>query len=93
LGDFDEVDVRLYSKDALGRRGVVFRLLDCGRVLPVLAARAAFGLPYPCARTSRRWYGDRLCRAGLDAVAGNGPPVSGWTTAPLGWSLIRWRSS
>ncbi|MFJ3497681.1 YqjF family protein [Streptomyces sp. NPDC086091] len=60
LGTFDEVNVRLYSRDALGRRGVVFRSLDCDRLLPVLAARVAFGLPYRWARTSRRWFGDRL---------------------------------
>ncbi|MFF9279833.1 YqjF family protein [Streptomyces griseosporeus] len=60
LGVFDEVNVRLYSRDVTGRRGVVFRSLDCDRLLPVLTARAAFGLPYRWARTSRRWYGDRL---------------------------------
>ncbi|MFE1294965.1 YqjF family protein [Streptomyces sp. NPDC058731] len=60
LGGFDEINVRLYSKDALGRRGVVFRSLDCDRLVPVLAARAAFGLPYRWAHTSRHWYGDRL---------------------------------
>ncbi|MFD0427275.1 DUF2071 domain-containing protein [Streptomyces zhihengii] len=60
LGSFDEVNVRLYSRDALGRRGVVFRSLDCDRLLPVLAARAGFGLPYRWARTSRRWYDSRL---------------------------------
>ncbi|MFJ9731977.1 YqjF family protein [Streptomyces sp. NPDC101171] len=60
LGTFTEVNVRLYSRDALGRRGVVFRSLDCDRLLPVLVARAAFGLPYRWSRTSRRWYGERL---------------------------------
>ncbi|MGW3360070.1 YqjF family protein [Streptomyces bungoensis] len=60
LGTFTEVNVRLYSRDALGRRGVVFRSLDCDRLLPVLAARAGFGLPYRWSHTSRRWYGNRL---------------------------------
>ncbi|MFJ4693012.1 YqjF family protein [Streptomyces sp. NPDC088766] len=60
LGTFNEVNVRLYSRDALGRRGVVFRSLDCDRLLPVLAARAAFGLPYRWARVSRQWHGRRL---------------------------------
>ncbi|PZH10102.1 hypothetical protein C1I97_14150 [Streptomyces sp. NTH33] len=60
LGTFTEVNVRLYSRDVLGRRGVVFRSLDCDRLLPVLAARAGFGLPYRWSRTSCRWYGNRL---------------------------------
>ncbi|MFF0886286.1 YqjF family protein [Streptomyces sp. NPDC003456] len=60
LGTFDEVNVRLYSRDALGRRGVVFRSLDCDRLLPVLTARAAFGLPYRWSRIRRRWFEDRL---------------------------------
>ncbi|MET7613912.1 DUF2071 domain-containing protein [Streptomyces seoulensis] len=54
LGSFGEVNVRLYSRDALGRRGVVFRSLDCDRLLPVLTARAAFGLPYRWARIGTR---------------------------------------
>ncbi len=60
LGTFTEVNVRLYSRDACGRRGVVFRSLDCDRLLPVLVARAGFGLPYRWSRTSRRWHGNRL---------------------------------
>ncbi|QYH35007.1 YqjF family protein [Salinibacterium sp. M195] len=46
LGDFPEVNVRLYSIDADGRRGVVFLSLEASRLIPVLTARAAFGLPY-----------------------------------------------
>ncbi len=46
LGDFPEVNVRLYSIDALGRRGVVFLSLEASHLLPVLFARAAFGLKY-----------------------------------------------
>jgi uncharacterized protein len=46
LGTFVEVNVRLYSIDADGRRGVVFRTLEAGRLLPVIAARIGFGLPY-----------------------------------------------
>ncbi|GGT31911.1 YqjF family protein [Streptomyces chromofuscus] len=60
LGTFNEVNVRLYSRDALGRRGVVFRSLDCDRLLPVLVARAGFGLPYRWAQISRQWHGRRL---------------------------------
>ncbi|HKH07523.1 MAG TPA: DUF2071 domain-containing protein [Agromyces sp.] len=46
LGTFVEINVRLYSVDDDGRRGVVFRSLDAEHLLAVLAARAAFGLPY-----------------------------------------------
>ncbi|MFF0429456.1 YqjF family protein [Streptomyces sp. NPDC004520] len=45
-GRFEEINVRLYSVDAAGRRGVVFLSLDCNRLLPVIAANGAFGLPY-----------------------------------------------
>ncbi|MGV8876528.1 MAG: YqjF family protein [Rhodoglobus sp.] len=46
LGDFPEVNVRLYSVDEFGRKGVVFLSLEASHLLPVLAARAAFALPY-----------------------------------------------
>jgi uncharacterized protein YqjF (DUF2071 family) len=46
LGDFAETNVRLYSVDDEGRRGVVFRSLDADRGLPVLGARGAAALPY-----------------------------------------------
>lgn len=46
LGDFPEVNVRLYSIDDHGRRGVVFRSLEASHLIPVLVARAAFGLRY-----------------------------------------------
>jgi len=52
LGTFVEVNVRLYARDDLGRRGVVFRTLEAGRLLPVVAARIGFGLPYHWARAS-----------------------------------------
>lgn len=46
LGDFPEVNVRLYSIDDSGRRGVVFLSLEASHLIPVLVARAAFGLKY-----------------------------------------------
>jgi uncharacterized protein YqjF (DUF2071 family) len=52
VGSFVELNVRLYGVDASGRRGVVFRSLEASRLLAVLAARAAFGLPYEWASTS-----------------------------------------
>ncbi|WP_341953192.1 DUF2071 domain-containing protein [Salinibacterium sp. TMP30] len=46
LGDFPEVNVRLYSIDAQGRRGVVFLSLEASHLIPVLTAQAVFALPY-----------------------------------------------
>ena len=50
LGSFLETNVRLYSVDETGRRGIVFLSLDADRAAVVLGARAAFGLPYRWAR-------------------------------------------
>lgn len=49
-GDFAEVNVRLYSVDDEGRRGVVFPSLDAASLPAVLAARTLYGLPYFWAR-------------------------------------------
>jgi uncharacterized protein len=56
FGDFPETNVRLYSVDAEGRRGVVFRSLEASRLATVLAARQ-LGVPYTWARM-------RIARAG-----------------------------
>lgn len=58
LGTFPETNVRLYSVDAHGRRGVVFRSLEASRLLPVLVARLGFRLPYTWARMSVHRDGD-----------------------------------
>jgi uncharacterized protein YqjF (DUF2071 family) len=50
LGTFLETNVRLYSVDRTGRRGVVFLSLDCDRLVVTLGARLAFGTPYRWAR-------------------------------------------
>jgi uncharacterized protein YqjF (DUF2071 family) len=60
FGDFPETNVRLYSVDEHGRRGVVFRSMDASRLLPVLAARAAVRLPYVWSKMSVRREGDVL---------------------------------
>ncbi|GAB2941553.1 DUF2071 domain-containing protein [Micromonospora polyrhachis] len=57
LGTFAETNVRLYSVDDEGRRGVVFRSLDAARLPFVLAAQAGLRLPY-------KWSAMRLDRAG-----------------------------
>jgi uncharacterized protein YqjF (DUF2071 family) len=60
VGSFAETNVRLYSVDAQGRRGVVFRSLEAERLLPVLAARWVARLPYLWARMAVRRDGDLL---------------------------------
>ena len=50
LGSFLETNVRLYSVDDTGRRGIVFLSLDADRAAVVLGARATFALPYRWAR-------------------------------------------
>lgn len=72
LGTFPETNVRLYSVDTHGRRGVVFCSLDAARLVPVVMGRAIFRLPYLWSRmavraeggtisytSSRRWPGPR----------------------------------
>src|SRR4029079_6755990 len=54
FGTFLETNVRLYSVDDTGRRGIVFLSLDADRAAVVLGARAAFGLPYRWARMRHR---------------------------------------
>ncbi|MGN6087751.1 MAG: YqjF family protein [Actinomycetales bacterium] len=60
LGSFAETNVRLYSVDETGRRGIVFCTLEASRLAVVLGARAVFGLPYTWARMSVRHVGDAL---------------------------------
>jgi uncharacterized protein YqjF (DUF2071 family) len=50
LGTFLETNVRLYSVDEQGRRGIVFRSLDADRLAVVLGARLGLGLPYVWSR-------------------------------------------
>jgi uncharacterized protein YqjF (DUF2071 family) len=50
FGSFLETNVRLYSVDDTGRRGIVFLSLDADRAAVVVGARLAFGLPYRWAR-------------------------------------------
>src|SRR4051794_17429105 len=57
-GSFLETNVRLYSVDETGRRGIVFLSLDTDRLLVVAGARVAFGLPYRWARMRYASTGD-----------------------------------
>jgi uncharacterized protein len=63
VGSFPETNVRLYSVDAAGRRGVVFLSLDASRLLPVLVARIGFRLPYVWSRMSVRRSDDVIAYA------------------------------
>jgi hypothetical protein len=67
LGSFPQINVRLYSVDASGRRGVVFLSLDSPRLLPSMFARTTLGLPYRWSRMSTTSDGDQrryACRPG-----------------------------
>lgn len=83
LGTFPETNVRLYSVDRHGRRGVVFRSLEASRLLPVAIARSVFRMPYMWARMAirtdagtvsytsrRRWPGPRGARCRLAVRVG-----------------------
>jgi len=58
LGTFLETNVRLYSVDETGRRGIVFLSLDTDRAAVVMGARAALGVPYRWARMRHHRVGD-----------------------------------
>ena len=73
VGTFVEVNVRLYGVDFWGRRGVIFRSLEASRLAAVLAARAAFGLPYYWSSTHMQREG-RLF--GYDTRRHGGGPTS-----------------
>ena len=87
LGSFPETNVRLYSVDRTGRRGVVFCSLESARLAVAVGARAG-GVPYTWARmrirrigddvqyaTSRSWPGPR--GAGGRIVVRPGLPLAG----------------
>ena len=98
LGSFAEVNVRLYGVDDQGRRGVIFCSLEASRLTSVLAARAAFSIPYFWAKTvliegdgtieytSRRMVGDgefrMIMRPGSTPVVGD--PTADFLTARWG---------
>lgn len=83
VGTFCETNVRLYSVDAEGRRGVVFLSLDASRLVPVLGARISARLPYKWASMSLARDGDVITyssrriwpeRASCRVVVRAGPP-------------------
>ncbi len=60
VGSFPETNVRLYSVDAAGRRGVVFRSLESARLAFVLGARWTLGLNYTWAKMAIDREGDLI---------------------------------
>lgn len=98
-GSFCETNVRLYSVDDTGRRGVVFVSLDASRLAPVLVARAA-GLPYLWSHMRyhrrgdravytcrRRWPGPRGAASRIEVTVGEriaGGPLEHFLTARWG---------
>ena len=100
LGDFLQTNVRLYAVDRAGRRGVVFRSMDCERLPFVVGSRLSLGLPYRWSRmrhavrgdrhvylTRTRWPGPRGVRSLLAVRAGAGEAAD----AELGTFLTaRW---
>jgi len=60
VGTFLETNVRLYSVDTTGRRGVVFLSLDADRAVVVPAMRALVGAPYRWARMHLSRMGDTI---------------------------------
>ena len=59
LSHFNELNVRVYVRDASGEPGVWFLSLDCDRGPAVRIARTFFGLPYEHARLTHRPFGER----------------------------------
>jgi hypothetical protein len=73
LGRFPEINVRLYSVDRAGRRGIVFRSLDAGRLLPTLFARGGYRLPYMWWAGQSSHTEDVVSYAGRRRWPGGGP--------------------
>lgn len=103
LGNFPEVNVRLYSVDKFGRRGVVFLSLEATHLLPVATARLAFGLKYQWAsmeiqhhlqsvRYVSRRHGRRSARSSFEVTPGTEPHANALLNAdPVAIELsARW---
>ncbi len=73
LGTFIEINVRLYSVDDRGRRGVVFRTLEAQHLLPVIAANAGIGLPYRWARMRSGRRDDRIAYSSTRIIGAQHP--------------------
>jgi uncharacterized protein YqjF (DUF2071 family) len=85
FGTFLETNIRLYSVDETGRRGVVFLSLDTNRLGMVAAGRWIFGVPYRWARMDYREQDDR--RIYTSKLRWRGIPVSYSVEVRVGDSL------
>jgi uncharacterized protein YqjF (DUF2071 family) len=85
FGTFLETNVRLYSVDETGRRGVVFLSLDTNRLDMVAAGRAIFGLPYRWARMGYREQADN--RAYTSTLRGRRVAVASTIEVRIGDTL------
>ncbi|WP_223984457.1 DUF2071 domain-containing protein [Arthrobacter sp. NicSoilB8] len=93
FGSFAEINVRLYSREPDGTRGVVFLSLDASRLAVVLAARAA-GIPYVWSRT--RYLGRDAAQPagsadGADRAGGGAAVGAGSSGGAAGYSVRRFR--
>src|SRR3954462_2189085 len=90
LGSFIEVNVRLYSREPDGTRGVVFLSLDASRLAAVLAARAA-GIAYVWSRTTSRGAFTSCSGGPVRAVRPVRPlsPTVWAADTPVGYSVRR----
>ena len=82
FGTFLETNVRLYSVDRTGRRGVLFLSLDTNRLDMVAAGRWIFGVPYRWARMGYREQGDR--RAYTSTLRWRGVGASSFVEVKVG---------
>lgn len=73
FGVFPEINVRLYSVDRHGRRGIVFRSLDAGRLAPTAVARGAYRLPYMWWAGERTRMQNKVTYAGRRLWPAGGP--------------------
>ncbi len=85
FGRFLETNVRLYSVDQTGRRGVVFLSLDTNRLGMVAAGRWIVGVPYRWARMGYREQGDR--RTYTSTLRWRGVTASSYVEVQVGDSL------
>jgi uncharacterized protein len=85
FGRFLETNVRLYSVDQTGRRGVVFLSLDTNRLGMVAAGRSIVGVPYRWARMGYREQGDR--RTYTSTLRWRGVTASSYVEVQVGDSL------
>mgnify|MGYP000160850822 CR=1 FL=1 len=65
FGAFAETNVRLYSVDSAGRRGVVFRSLETERLAVVGLTRLGLGVPYTWAKMCVARTADRITYASV----------------------------